>query len=120
MSLSVPPSSCAAGMETGWAAGHPGDEPCNAGMGTKSLDGIEAAGELCLGQRGVDFGMADLMQKNGRSLRSATQAGDQMVQALRRIRRNRAIAERADWQVGHMGLRQNPVWRRAFGRQGAS
>ena len=89
-------------------------------MGAQRLDGVVTAGKFGFGQRGMDFGMADLVQKNGRPLLSAAQTGDEMMQALRRLRRDRAVAKRADRRFGHLSLRQTPVWRRLPNGQEAS
>ena len=60
------------------------------------LDGVVVAGEFGFGQGGVDFLVTDLMQEHGWAVLAAPKPGDQVVQALRRVRRDRAAAEGAN------------------------
>lgn len=68
-------------------------------MSAQRLDGIVAARKLRLAQRGMYLAMADVVHKNDRAAFAAAQLGNQMVQALRHIRRNRPQAKRTDGQT---------------------
>jgi|GEM_PF-6742386 len=62
-------------------------------MRAQCLHRAVAAGKLGLGHRGVDLVMAELVQKNRRPALAAAQTGDQVMQALLRVRRNGPVAE---------------------------
>ena len=53
-----------------------------------------------LAQCGMNLAVADVMQQDNRPALAAFQLGDQVMQALRYIRRDRAVAKGADG-VGH-------------------
>ena len=83
-------------MKTGWALRDPADEFCQPRMGAQRVDGVVVPGKLGLGERGVDFVVADLVEKDCRPALAATEFRDKVVEALARIGRNGALAERAD------------------------
>jgi len=60
------------------------------------FDGAEALGQFALAQAGVDFLVADVVQQNRLAPFAAAQAGDEVMQALRDMGRDRPVAERAD------------------------
>ena len=70
-------------------------------MGAQGFDGVVAAGQFGLGQGGVNLIVADLMQKHDRPALAAAQFRRQVMQALFRILRDRAVAKRADGRFGH-------------------
>ncbi|PWK59859.1 hypothetical protein C7455_106147 [Roseicyclus mahoneyensis] len=72
-------------------------------MGAQSIGGGVASGQFRLGQGGVDFIVADLVQQNRGPALAAAQFGDQVMQALLGAGRDRAQAQGADGQVGHGG-----------------
>ena len=59
-------------------------------MGAERINRIEVTGQFRLGQGGMDFRVADVMQQNHWAALAALELGDQMMQRLRRIRRYRA------------------------------
>jgi len=65
-------------------------------MGPQRRGRVVVAGQLRLGQRGVDFPVADVMQEYGWPALAAFELWDEVVQALRRVRWNRTVAEGAD------------------------
>ena len=82
-------------------------------MGAQRLDAVVATRQFRLGQGGVDFVVTDLMQQNDRPTLAAAQFRRQVMQALLGIRRDRAIAERADGDIVH----EPQEWRgRALGQ----
>lgn len=88
-------------MEIGRALGDPFEEICEARVGAKGLRVVEGAGEVGFGEGCVNFVVANLMKQNRRTAFAAAQFGDKMVQALRRIWRNGAVAKRAYGVVFH-------------------
>ena len=70
-------------------------------MSAKGLYGVVVARQFRLGQCGVNFAMADVMQKNRRTAFPAFELGDQMVETLRCVRRNRPVTKGAD-RIGHL------------------
>ncbi len=102
-SAPFPAAPCAGGLgvEIGGAFGDPADEPRDPWMGAQGLHRVVAACKLGLGQRGVDLVVADLVQKHRGPALAAAQARDQVVQALLRVGRDGALAERADGIVLH-------------------
>ena len=83
-------------MKPGRALGHPCDELRQPWMCAKSLDRVVGPCEFRLRQRGVDFPMTDVMQQHRWPAFTSFQPGDQVMQTLRRIRRDWAVAQRAD------------------------
>lgn len=65
-------------------------------MGAQRVYGVVVPGKLGLGERGVDFVVADLMEKDSRPALAAAEFRDKVVKALARVGRNWAFAERAD------------------------
>lgn len=66
---------------------------------------VELAGKFGFGEAGVDFLVADVVKEDGRSALAAFQFRDQVVQALRHVRRDGAQAERAGGGFGLHGDR---------------
>ena len=54
------------------------------------------SGKFGLGERGMDLAMANMVQKNNRPPFTALQLGNQMMQALRNIPRDRPLTQRTD------------------------
>ena len=65
-------------------------------MAAQRRDGVVGPRQFGFAERGVDLVVADLVQKHGRPTFAAPEFRDKMVQALRHVRRNGAVAERAD------------------------
>lgn len=65
-------------------------------MGAKGLYRAVGPCQFRLRQSGVDFPMADVMQQYSWPAFAALQLGDQVMQTLRRIWRDWALAQRAD------------------------
>ena len=61
-------------------------------MGAQRVDAAEVACKLGLGQGGVDFPVADVMQQHGGAALAALELGDQVMTALRDVRRDRTVA----------------------------
>lgn len=101
-------------MEIGRAFRHPGEKGRQPRMGAQRLDGVVIAGQFGLGKGRVDLVVADLVKKHGRAALAAPELGRQVMQALLRALRDRALAERADGQVFHAG----EVWGRIGRGQG--
>ncbi len=76
-------------------------EARNPGMAPQCVDIVVGPRKLGLGQRRMDLVVANLMQQHGRPTFPSAQLGYQMVQALFGVRRDRALAERADGGVVH-------------------
>ena len=68
-------------------------------MTAQRLDAGKAPGQLSFAKRRVDFPVADVMQQHHWPPFAAAQFGHQMVQALRHIRRDGSVTERADRNV---------------------
>ncbi len=77
-------------------------------MRPQRLCGVELPRQFGLGQRRVDFVMADLMDQDARAFRAALQFRDQVMLRLPDIRRDRAQAERTD-RIAHFG-RENDIF----------
>ena len=92
-SASPAPFSRDAADETGRTFGDPFDEFGETGMPTQSLGRGEIARQFALGQGGMDFLVADVMQKDGRTPLATFEFGHQMVCALRHIWRDRTPAK---------------------------
>lgn len=82
-------------------------------MAAKGLGRVEVAGEFRLGQGGVHLAVADVMHQDGRAALATLELWHKVMQRLRRVRRDRAQAERADGRIGSIhaaqgwdGLRQ--------------
>ena len=69
-------------------------------MAPQRLGRVEVACQFRLAQRRMHLPVTDVMHQHGRAALATFQLGDQMVQALRHIRRDRTQAERARG-VGH-------------------
>ena len=66
------------------------------------LQGVNSrivARQLCLGQRGMDFVMANLMQQDGRSTLPTFQFWDKVMQALPRVSGNGPATQGAYGQI---------------------
>ena len=94
--LAFAPLAGDAGGEAGRAFPDPGDETGKTGMAVQRFDGGIVAGEFGLGQACVDFAVADVVEQYGRPALAAFEFRDEVVQALRDIRRYGALAEGAD------------------------
>lgn len=77
-------------------------------MGAQGFDGGVAARQFGLGQGGMDFIMADLVQQNDRPTLAAAQLRRQVMEALLGLRRDRALTERAEGQIVHGRQRWGP------------
>ncbi len=64
-------------------------------MRAQGYDRVEVARQFGLGQGGMDFFVADLMQQNRWSALASFEFWDQMMQAAASVR-DRAVAKRAD------------------------
>ena len=84
---------------------HPPDEFGQSRMGLKRLDGVEIAGEFRLGQGGVDFVVANLVQQDRGPALAAAQTRDQVVVALVGLGRDRTAAKRAGWGLVAFGVK---------------
>ena len=87
------------------ARGNRPEETCKSRIGAEAFGCVELAGEFGFGKADVDFLVADVMQKDGRAALAAFQFRDQVVQALRRLGRDRAHAERAGGRFDRRGVR---------------
>ena len=101
-------------MKARWALGDPRQKRRQPRMGAQGFDGVVAAGQFGLGQGGVNFIVADLMQKHDRPALAAAQFRRQVMQALLGVLWNRSLAQRAGWQIIH----EPQEWRKRAGRQG--
>lgn len=81
------------GHKTGRSFANPADEFCQTGVRSQRVDCVEVARKLGFGECRVDFPMADVVQQNCWPSLATFQFGDEVVQALLHIRRDRAIAE---------------------------
>lgn len=90
-------------MEIGRAFGDPFEELPKPRMAAQRFGRVVDAGQLGLGQGGVDLVMANLVDQHGRPALAAAQFRHKVVQALRCVRRNRAVAERANGSGIHGG-----------------
>lgn len=94
-----PARSGAFGVKARRAAGHPADEAGQTRMGAQAFGCVVVARQFGFCQRGVDFAVTDMVQQNNRAALAAFEFGDQVMQRLRHIRRDRAQAKRADGYV---------------------
>lgn len=102
MRLAVAPWPRCFRVESGWAFGDPPDKFRQPGVAAQCFYRVKVAGQLGLGQGGVDFVVADLMQQDGRAALAAFEFGDKMVQALLCEGRDRTFAQGAD-RIIHRG-----------------
>lgn len=65
-------------------------------MGAQGLRCCIVASELCLGQRGVDFLVANVVEQNRFTALPAPQTRNQVVAALRHARRDSPVAQWTD------------------------
>lgn len=65
-------------------------------MRAQGFGRVEITRKLGFGQAGVYFPVADMVHQNGRSTLAAFQFGDQVMQALWYVRRDRPQAKGAD------------------------
>lgn len=96
-------------MKAGRALADPLQKRRKPWMGAQGIDGVMAARQFCFRQGGVDFVMANLMQQNDRPALAAAQLGRQVMQALFRIPRDRALTKRAKGQIVHARQRWCPA-----------
>lgn len=93
-----------------WKSGgrfrHPFDELPQMWMAPQRLDRVVTASKLGLGQGGMDFRVANLVQQHLRPTLAAAQFRRQVVTALPDMRRDRAVAKRAD-RVGGVSQRRS-------------
>lgn len=82
-------------MKVSWALGNPSDELSKARVSFQRGDGGKVARKLGLGQGGMNLVMADLVKQNGWAILPAFQPWDEVVQALFRVGRDRAVAKGA-------------------------
>lgn len=80
---------------------HPVEESGKSGMRAQGHDRVVIACQFGLGQRGMDFAMADVMKKHGFTPLAPFQAGGQVVAALLCAGWNRTVAQRT-YRVGHV------------------
>lgn len=66
-------------------------------MRLEGFDGVVFPRKLGLGQRGVYFPVANMMEKHGWPSLATFQFRDEMMDALFDIMRNRSLAQRANW-----------------------
>lgn len=66
-------------------------------MRTQRSDRAKVARQLGLGQRGMDFVVADLVQQDGGTALAALKFRHKVMQALPRARQNAPATKRADW-----------------------
>ena len=69
-------------------------------MGSESVHAGIVAGQFGLGERGMNFLMADVVQQHRRPALSPFQLRDQVMKALWNTRWDRAVAKGADG-IGH-------------------
>lgn len=83
-------------MEFRRAFRDPGQKRRQTRMLAQRLNRVIVAGKLGFRERGVDFVVANLVEKHRRTTLAASKFRDEMMQALRRLRRDRAAAEGTD------------------------
>ena len=88
--------------KVGWSFCDPGKEFGKARMRTQRFGRRIVAGQFSLGERRVDFLMADVMDQDRRSALTTLQLGYQMMLALRDAPRNGAKAKRAGGDGRHV------------------
>lgn len=66
-------------------------------MGAERLDRVIVTRELCLSERRVDLLMTEVVEEHLGPRSAAFKLGDQVMDALRDLRRDRSLAERAAW-----------------------
>lgn len=76
---------------------HPGNEPCQPGMRAQRLDSMILSGQFRFHQGRVDLSVADMVQQNHWPAFPPAQFGNEMMQALWHIRRNRTPAKLTNW-----------------------
>ena len=69
-------------------------------MCPQSLGRVKIARQFRFGQSRMDFTVADLVQQNGRTSLATFQLGDQMMDTLLCLWRDRPVAKWANW-IGH-------------------
>lgn len=97
-------------MKIGRALPDPSDEFLQSWMGLKRLYRVEVSGKLRFREGRVDFVVTDLMQKNRRAALATPQSGDQMMQALPCIRRDRTAAKGAGREIFHVSCGAARYW----------
>lgn len=76
---------------------HPSDELGQTRMGAQRLDAGITPRQLAFRQRGVNLVVANLVQPHHRATLAAFQLGHKVMKALAHLRRDRALAKRANW-----------------------
>lgn len=100
-SLALPTAlPCCPTVEGRGTFGNPSDEPAKVRMRPQGLNRMIVPGELPLCQRSMYFTMTDLMKQHDRTTLAALQLRDQVMQALRRLRRDGPAVEGTD-RIGH-------------------
>ena len=84
-------------MKSRRALRHPGDEFRQTRMRAQRLDSGITARQFTFRQRRVDLVVANLVQAHHRASLASLQLGDKVMQALAHLRRDRALAKRANW-----------------------
>lgn len=69
-------------------------------MCAQCVNRIEFACKHGFRKRGVNFTVTDVMEQHDRTAFAAAQFWDQVMQALRDMRRDGSVTQRADWVVG--------------------
>lgn len=96
MSLALSAAPRRSRNETGRAFRNPTDELGEPRVAAQGLDTGILSRQFRLGQRGMNFIVTDLLKQDGRPALSPFKLGDQVMMALTRIGRNRAVAKRTD------------------------
>ena len=109
------PATGGLGMEIGGAFGDPREKGRKPWMAAQGVDAVVAAGQFGLGQGSVNLIVANLMEQHDRPALAAAQFRRQVMKALLGIRRDRAVAKRADGQIAHVAQ----GWCPRGARQGA-
>ena len=70
-------------------------------MLAQRFDCVIVPGKLGFGQGRMDLVVTNLMEKHRRSTFPAPKFRDEMVEALRDVRRNRTVTERTNGRIAH-------------------
>ncbi len=88
-------------MEIGRALADPFEEFRKPRMASQGFGRVVNSGKLGFGQRGVDFVVTNLVDQDCWTALAAAQFGDKVMQALRGIRQDGTVTERAYGVVFH-------------------
>ena len=78
---------------------HPSYELGQPWMGSERVNRVVAARQFRLGQRGMDFAMADVVQQHHWPALAPFELGHKVMEALRHVRWDGPVTERAEWRV---------------------